>query len=515
MKKINISPNPPKDWKNPRGKNSNEFYLFCDNWNDYGYETYFDVAFGDEPLGGIKIYTPKLDESANSDRCTSSYIKKELVENVGNDFYSLGMSIEYYKKLIKALNNLDEVPDVLAQFNDFSTLEPAKIAELEVQKGVEWSLLRGDDAKRVFDIIKLTSEYEFGKKLKPGSEFLKFVSEDNVGAILKIIDYLGKTKQNQIVKILKADQNLTDDLFEWLIDNAGKLTDYNHDYLIEVMTAVLGDKANQVAALVGLFEKDPVSELITKIREQLIVSEWDKDTELGHYCPLKTIGLLINQEEKGSFLRLTNSRQMNDPMEGRELLDKLELLDIDDQDYSQSFVYVSSATTALNSLPMWKQYADNAQGAVLVYDDSFVQRFMGEKQFQVGRVCYLSKNHISGQITVKVSGISDSGKIKSIENDLNQLLNLISQKNDSQKKQIRKALNRINYLFKAMSYSYEEEYGFRSRFETTSLDKKLVNAKCPLGHFAGHSVADALLHNPSTAECVVSNSTGLFIPSRP
>lgn len=57
--------------------------------------------------------------------------------------------------------------------------------------------------------------------------------------------------------------------------------------------------------------------------------------------------------------------------------------------------------------------------------------------------------------------------------------------------------------------------GFRSRFETTSLDKNLVNAKCPLGHFAGHSVADALLHNPSTAERVASNSTGLFMPSRP
>lgn len=73
----------------------------------------------------------------------------------------------------------------------------------------------------------------------------------------------------------------------------------------------------------------------------------------------------------------------------------------------------------------------------------------------------------------------------------------------------------IGQLGHRLGVYIELSTGFRSRFETTSLDKNLVNAKCPLGHFAGHSVADALLHNPSTAERVASNSTGLFMPSRP
>ena len=121
-----------------------------------------------------------------------------------------------------------------------------------------------------------------------------------------------------------------------------------------------------------LAENKEFYEIIKEIKNILRVERGELDNiEIGHYTRLDTIKQLIKKDnenekdednkDKRAYLRLTNGRQMNDPLEGKILLDyifnKNNNSDKDNisKDWKPTFWYISSATTEMDSLPMWKQ----------------------------------------------------------------------------------------------------------------------------------------------------------------
>ena len=104
---------------------------------------------------------------------------------------------------------------------------------------------------------------------------------------------------------------------------------------------------------------------------------------VGHYTSLETIKILIKKnKDEAAYLRLTNGRQMNDPLEGKLLIDYI--LDKNknlgknnnSKNWKPTFWYLSSATTELDSLPMWKQYGEDAKGGMLVYNRKYLEDIM-------------------------------------------------------------------------------------------------------------------------------------------
>ena len=212
-------------------------------------------------------------------------------------------------------------------------------------------------------------------------------------------------------------------------------------------------------------------DIIYDIRSKLKVdaNELKEIGSFGHYTKIDTLtNFLIkadwknenNSETQPPFLRLTNLKQLNDPMEGRVIY---EYLDIDNtffQQYQTSNVFISSLTTVSDSLPMWKEYADSSQGAFLEYDLSYLEEIVAHKSIEFVKVHYLDLMSENKEET-------DVGK--SLDN-LKQLFEKL-QELEAEKELISFAekLKKISYLFKVKDYEYEIEYRILINLDDTAI----------------------------------------------
>ncbi|HHK7563850.1 TPA: DUF2971 domain-containing protein, partial [Streptococcus pneumoniae] len=123
---------------------------------------------------------------------------------------------------------------------------------------------------------------------------------------------------------------------------------------------------------------------------------------------LSTLDILVkksqNTADDYSRLRLSNARQLNDPTEGTVFLKQVgfDLHTLLQLDYEPTNIFLSSMSKSSNenglsdSLPMWKQYADNATGICLTYDRNYLKSLIKKKsdtddndsKVEFYRVCY-------------------------------------------------------------------------------------------------------------------------------
>ena len=212
-------------------------------------------------------------------------------------------------------------------------------------------------------------------------------------------------------------------------------------------------------------------DIIYDIRSKLKVdaNELKEIGSFGHYTKIDTLtNFLIkadwknenNSETQPPFLRLTNLKQLNDPMEGRVIY---EYLDIDNtffQQYQTSNVFISSLTTVSDSLPMWKEYADSSQGAFLEYDLSYLEEIVAHKSIEFVKVHYLNL----------MSENKDETDVGKSLDKLKQLFEKL-QELEAEKELISFAekLKKISYLFKVKDYEYEMEYRILINLDDTAI----------------------------------------------
>lgn len=172
--------------------------------------------------------------------------------------------------------------------------------------------------------------------------------------------------------------------------------------------------------------------------------------ECGHYTGLSTMmNCLIKgqrvKEEELPYLRLTNANQLNDPMEGKVLLDRLGL---QYSSYQATKVYLSSLTVAKDSLPMWRGYGDNAAGVFLEYAHDYLERIIKDEAIEFAKICYI--NDI---------GKTNNGIIDYLLDELKTTIDEVrARETDEALESIQQSLSQISYLFKDASYSHEQEY---------------------------------------------------------
>ena len=212
-------------------------------------------------------------------------------------------------------------------------------------------------------------------------------------------------------------------------------------------------------------------DIIYDIRSKLKVdaNELKEIGSFGHYTKIDTLtNFLIkadwknenNSETQPPFLRLTNLKQLNDPMEGRVIY---EYLDIDNtffQQYQTSNVFISSLTTVSDSLPMWKEYADSSQGAFLEYDLSYLEEIVAHKSIEFVKVHYLdlmSENKDETDVGKSLD------KLKQIFKKLKEL------EAKEELKSFAEKLKKISYLFKVKDYEYEMEYRILINLDDTAI----------------------------------------------
>ena len=440
------------------------FVFFKDDWNDYGYYITFHVYYYDKDrneryIGRYRIYESEIEQQKND------YEIKSIFKLTKNDFdrnqkYSLACNIEFYQNLYEI--GLENYNNFLEKNNDLTLTDlPEEIKENE---GVKNALLRNDGITKSKDIIDFNSELQ------------RIDSELNVGNYLssdKITEYFLTLLEQERVEDLKKEiedlveksnfnYNLLKKLIEHCIKNSSK--DTHQVYYNTLLSLVEKKNYKQLKSELETIDKDELKEIsdnVNIIKDKLKYRVEGED--FIHYTSLNTLKFLLYKiDDKDNYprLRLSNARQMNDPNEGYTFLNLIGIKkeELSQTDYDTSPFFFASMTQTGNgqnlddSLPMWKQYGDDAKGINLTYHSDYIQKLMDDG-IEIYKVCYNVKEDLLEEEINAIESAFD--KIKKHTSDKRQeyfslALNLIDD---------------IRYLFKDADYSYENEYRIIKSYE--------------------------------------------------
>lgn len=272
-----------------------------------------------------------------------------------------------------------------------------------------------------------------------------------------------------------------DDIIEDSIEVIRKVAKENDsDIILDQAIKLIekyGDDLNEQSDSEFILSLEPnqllkqADKMIYYIRSKLTVdvNELKEIGSFGHYTKIDTLtNFLIkadwkndnDSKVKSPYLRLTNLKQLNDPMEGRAIYDYLGIDNTFFQKYQTSNVFISSLTTVSDSLPMWKEYADSSQGAFLEYDKTYLEGIVVHKYIEFVKVHYLDLNSDKKEESDVDKSLS---KLKQIFEKLQEL------KAEKELIDFSEKLKKISYLFKVKDYEYEMEYRILINLDDTSV----------------------------------------------
>ena len=320
-----------------------------------------------------------------------------------------------------------------------------------------------------FELDKLVSIFKFEHLKKINNYYINNTQSDDVEEYLDFVSrHFDDVIKSSIDVVRKIEEENDSDI---ILNKAIKLIEkYDNDYLNEKSDpeAISSLGADQLL--------EQADKIIYYIRSKLTVdaNELKEIGSFGHYTKIDTLtNFLIkadlknenNSETQPPFLRLTNLKQLNDPMEGRVIYDYLGIDNTFFKQYQTSNVFISSLTTVSDSLPMWKEYADSSQGAFLEYELSYLEDIVAHKSIEFVKVHYLDL----------MSENKDETDVGKSLDDLKQLFEKL-QDLEAEKELISFAekLKKISYLFKVKDYEYEMEYRILINLDDTAI-QKIIN----------------------------------------
>ena len=319
-----------------------------------------------------------------------------------------------------------------------------------------------------FELDKLVSIFKFEHLKKINNYYINNTQSDDVEEYLDFVSrHFDDVIKSSIDVVRKIEEENDSDI---ILNKAIKLIEkYDNDYLNEKSDpeAISSLGADQLL--------EQADKIIYYIRSKLTVdaNELKEIGSFGHYTKIDTLtNYLIkadwkddnknenDSKEKSPFLRLTNLKQLNDPMEGRVIYDYLGINNTFFKQYQTSNVFISSLTTVSDSLPMWKEYADSSQGAFLEYDLSYLEDIVAHKSIEFVKVHYLDL----------MSENKDETDVGKSLDKLKQLFEKL-QELEAEKELISFAekLKKISYLFKVKDYEYEMEYRILINLDDTAI----------------------------------------------
>ena len=458
---------------------SDSFIFFKDDWNDYGYYItfrvyYYDEDCGERYIGSYRIYEAEIEQQEDVHGIKSIF-KLSKDEFGRNQKYSLACNIEFYQNLYET--GLENYNDFLEKNSGLTLID--LLEEVKYNEGVKKALLRNDGITKSAEIIKLN---QWLKEIDENLNIGNFSEDDSVTTIFQ--------------KFIKDE---TFERYERLFNQIKLFNTWSKDYLTPILEKIIEEIKNngdnqqvnekQLECFIKYLDKnttnlvhnlDPDAERIKKIKEAVECikdflridlenfQKFSADYNLVHYTSLSTLDVLVKKSQnakndKNAYprLRLSNARQLNDPTEGTVFLNQVgfDLCTLLQLDYEPTSIFLSSMSKSSDendlsdSLPMWKQYADNATGICLTYDRNYLKSLIKEKsdtddndsKVEFYRVCYTKELE------------SDDNKvileqIKTIKNALKEIY-----LKDSQSR-ILSEFDIVRYLFKESKYEYEQEY---------------------------------------------------------
>ena len=471
---------------------------------DYKFKTKFRVSYlkGDKitdklRLGDVKLY--KEEESfedtrkiANLKYKAYNLLKEDFKESSGlisvdygeikklKTYITVFSSPSYYLNMLKALGK-ENTKQVLTDLNDLIL----KDSDYFENKNMGYHTIIKDSLLREFNGFNLSF-------LKIANVLNDFKMTDKIFEIFALINKKLKKYPDLniiyefIAQALEALGNLD-------FNSEAKSKNFYKTYLAcleyEFRDSLnIFEKLNNFYRILPQDEdnlrryEEAISYDIDRIVDLLTVKPSDyeklKDVEnrisIGHYTSLDILGYLIDGDIEEidqiyrNKLRLTNARMMNDPMEGKAVFEYLNDGNedyINLNNYGNNKIYLLSASNMADSLPMWKQYADDTKGVFLEFSKEFIKSIINDKKIKLVKVFYIGDKAINyNQKSDEINGLLKKLKVdyKAYLEKISEILN----KDSTNKSQLLRSFNneiflkldKISYYFKKDSYAYEGEY---------------------------------------------------------
>lgn len=447
--------------------------LFNDGWNDMGYYSeffilYFDNNADKKEIGLIKLCNKEMKLDKVYPYYQTEYflkndnlIENKLSSNILNNYYSI-INMDTYINLLKILNEDAEVNNFIAKLQEVSTLSNDTINEIKNYDWFKDSILRDSNIsqrrnKMIVSFTELKNEIKIRENsyyaLNNLSKLIKSPSENTLEKIYNwVIEYYNYISINQAKEIVLI-----------INENKKKNISQRNEILriFKIKFESYTDFLREIDNILNINQE--IYTIIENIKDILRVREVDlSNLELGHYTSLSTVSKLINKD--GSYLRLTNGRQMNDPLEGKNLLEFI--FNDSDHYWKPTKRFISSLTTKKDSLPMWNSYAEGTTGAMLIYDKTYLKEISILTYIDIYKVVYIYLDSDKNKIEIKSTDNLKDQDIDALIDNIHGLKALINSEigdlNGNEKKDREREyidlLQEIDFLFKKSDYSYEAEY---------------------------------------------------------
>ncbi|MCW6663035.1 DUF2971 domain-containing protein [Aerococcaceae bacterium NML190073] len=227
------------------------------------------------------------------------------------------------------------------------------------------------------------------------------------------------------------------------------------------------------------------------------------EVDISHYTSMNNIKFLLQNpnpnkdKDDKAALRLYNATYMNDPEEGKALINYFKregeqpIQWLDDEEGSSS-IYLCSLTMEEDKLPLWSQYGKDGKGACIGFKDDFfdtsirvneqtiklsfidINETTGLKESRklpLYRVCYI--DNVEKKLMCEGLG---SKKLSIIRNHLKNIRDMITnEKNKEMQEFFKEVVDEIRYLFKDKGYSHEREVRLLENVPMSSDRLKLDN----------------------------------------
>lgn len=464
--------------------NNDAFVFYQSDWNDYGYYITYEVYYYNQKsqeryVEEYRVYTHSIEEQDIHSYTKIKHISEQIWQDHGFDsnwigvqltigfnenYFSLAQHVDFYQNVYDILQNERDYSDFLKKLRDLTITELSE--SIKNNEGVKSALLRNDGVTNSKDILKLE------KKLKELDECLNVgnypFTDYFFNSIVKHREVLEKIENNIVDSVRATSYSYA--LLNNLVDKyKNKNFDDNDFKIYKFLSSLL--KSNIYPQLESDLDScidknlKCIIDNVNGIREKLRFDIDDYDNFI-HYTSLKTLkNLVYRKDEKNIYarLRLSNARQMNDPNEGYTFLDLIGIekkeLPVTDYEIS-SFYFASMSQTGEDknledSLPMWKQYGDDAKGINLTYHSDYIKDLIDDINNGIGiyKVCYnANEDSLEEEIAQIKSAFDEIKKEDGAERQkyFSSALNLIDD---------------IRYLFKKADYSYENEYRIIKSYE--------------------------------------------------
>ena len=167
-------------WGEYDPNSKNEVCLVWDNWNDFSFYTLFGIFYVDEKsekhdLGGVKIGFKGQEESDRVFHVDYAF------NYVGDDYFSLGNSEEYYEALNKLSVDIRDL--ILRQLNDvakkpdvFNSVKEERVVEISFLRDLHPSTISGQYRRMANGGAKLTPySFRFNKGSKNDQDGLSLL----------------------------------------------------------------------------------------------------------------------------------------------------------------------------------------------------------------------------------------------------------------------------------------------------------------------------------------------------